>query len=83
MIMQQTDQLPEMPAEIAGMTYEEALAELESTIGKLEEGTAPLAETVELFERGCTLRLRCQSLLDEAQGRIDRIVESDGNSARE
>ena len=63
--------------DISGMTYEDALKELEGTIAKLEDGTAPLAESVDLFERGCRLRERCESLLEEAQSRIDRIAGKD------
>ncbi len=59
---------------IGTLTYEQALEQLESTIGKLEDGTAPLADTVRLFERGCQLRDHCERLLAAAQKRIDEIA---------
>jgi len=61
-------------AAISALSYEQALEQLELTIGKLEDGSAPLAETVELFERGCQLRDHCERLLNDAQSRIDKIV---------
>ncbi|MCY4259698.1 MAG: exodeoxyribonuclease VII small subunit [Rhodobacteraceae bacterium] len=66
---------------IGTMTYEEALNQLESTISELEDGKAPLARTVELFERGCQLRDHCEKLLTDAQGRIDRIVATGSSRA--
>ena len=65
-----TDAAPD----IAGMTFEDALRELEDVVRKLESGEVPLDDSIDLYERGEALRKHCQARLDAAQARIERIV---------
>ena len=58
----------------ADLTFEDALKELESVVRRLESGEVPLDESIDLYERGETLRKACQSRLDAAQARIEKIV---------
>ena len=37
---------------VEDLTYEQAVAELEEIVNQLEDGDAPLEETLALFERG-------------------------------
>ncbi|MGL4314208.1 MAG: exodeoxyribonuclease VII small subunit [Sphingomonas sp.] len=61
------------------MSFEEALRELESIVGHLERGDAPLDESIRLYERGSQLRQRCADRLDAAQARIEAIkLDGDG-----
>ena len=58
---------------IAEMSFEEAMAELEAVVGKLERGDVPLDESVDLYARGDALRAHCEARLNAAQARIDKI----------
>lgn len=63
---------------IAEMTFEEALAELESVVTRLERGDVALDESISLYERGAQLRARCQQKLAEAEEKVSRITLGDG-----
>lgn len=65
---------PEIAPDIVGLSFEEALKELESTVRRLESGDAPLDESIDLYARGDALRAHCQARLDAAQARIEAIV---------
>ncbi len=65
---------PEITSDIIGLSFEEALKELESTVRRLESGDAPLDESIDLYARGDALRAHCQARLDAAQARIEAIV---------
>nr|WP_315850278.1 exodeoxyribonuclease VII small subunit [Qipengyuania thermophila] len=66
----------------AAMTFEQALAELEQVVRRLESGEEPLEESISLYERGEELRRLCQARLDSAQMRIRQIVvDADGEAA--
>ena len=63
----------QLPAEIAGMTFEQALAELEKIVQDLERGQLELEAAITAYERGTHLKLHCESKLREAQLRVDKI----------
>jgi len=68
-------------ADIAAMSFEDALRALEEVVRKLESGEVPLDDSITLYERGEQLRKHCQARLDAAQLRIERIVAGpDGNA---
>ncbi len=56
------------------MSFEEAIAELERIVERLERGQVPLAESIAIYERGAALKKRCETLLKEAEMRIEKIV---------
>ena len=60
------------------MTFEEALAELEGVVTRLERGDVALDESISLYERGAALRKRCQDKLAEAEEKVSRITLGDG-----
>jgi len=62
------------PPEIAGMSFEDALAELEQIVRRLEGGQVKLDEAILFYERGALLKQHCERKLNEAQQRVDRIV---------
>ena len=68
--MSETNPLPE----IAGMSFEDALAELEQIVRRLEAGQVKLDEAIHSYERGAQLKQHCERKLNEAQQRVDRIV---------
>jgi exodeoxyribonuclease VII small subunit len=61
-------------ADVKGLTFEKALAELESIVQKLERGDVPLEESVAIYERGEALKRRCEELLRQAEARVERIT---------
>lgn len=63
-----------LPADIAGMSFEAALAELETIVKRLETGNAKLDDAISSYERGALLKQHCEAKLREAQTRVDRIV---------
>lgn len=62
--------------EINQMKFEQAFAELEELVNKLESGELDLEEAVQLFERGQALAKRCQQLLENADLKIRSLVEN-------
>jgi len=60
--------------EIAALTFEQALAELEQIVGKLESGQAPLEDSIAMYERGATLKAHCEKRLEAARLRVEKIV---------
>lgn len=73
--------MSETDADIAALTFEEALRALEEIVRKLESGEVPLDATIDLYERGELLRKHCQARLDAAQARIERVVTGAGGEA--
>lgn len=60
--------------DIAGLTFEKALAELESIVQRLEQGKVELEESITIYERGEALKKHCQALLERADARIEKIT---------
>ena len=60
--------------EIGAMSFEQALAELEQIVQKLESGRAQLDESITLYTRGTALKAHCEAKLKSAQAQIERIV---------
>ncbi|WP_373887315.1 exodeoxyribonuclease VII small subunit [Actinomyces bowdenii] len=67
----------EMP-DVASLSYEQAREELVAVVQRLEAGSAPLEDSLALWERGEALAQRCQGWLDEARARLATVVEEDG-----
>jgi exodeoxyribonuclease VII small subunit len=63
-----------VPPDIAAMSFEDALAELEQIVRRLEGGQVKLDEAIISYERGAQLKRHCERKLNEAQQRVDRIV---------
>ena len=61
-------------ADIAALSFEKALAELEDIVAKLEQGRVELEESIALYERGAALKAHCEARLKSAQERIEKIV---------
>ncbi len=78
--MSENQQLAEIPADIAAMSFEQALAELEKIVRQLESGKGDLDEAITAYERGAALKRHCESKLAEAQRRVDRISFSPDGS---
>jgi exodeoxyribonuclease VII small subunit len=64
---------PALDAEIAAMSYEEAIEELEAIIGRMEKGETALEDSLREYARGDALVRRCRQVLDQAEQRIEQI----------
>lgn len=62
--------------DIAALSFEAALAELEKIVAKLESGQAPLQESISIYERGEALKSHCEKQLSAAEKRIEKITLS-------
>ena len=64
------------------LSFEDALAELEQIVKTLEQGAAPLDQSIELYQRGDRLKRHCEARLKAAQARIEQIAfGADGKPA--
>ena len=72
---------PQVPADIAKLSFEEALQELEQIVKRLEGGTGKLDDAIQSYERGTLLKRHCEAKLREAQARVDKIVITPDGSA--
>ena len=61
------------PDDMASLSYEQALSELESIVTALESGERSLDETLALFERGQALAQYCVGLLDKAELKVQQL----------
>lgn len=64
----------------ADLSFEEALSALEQIVTKLERGDVPLAQAIDLYERGAKLRAQCEKRLSEARMRVEAIRLSENGS---
>jgi exodeoxyribonuclease VII small subunit len=60
--------------DVKQLSFERALEELELIVKRLEEGKVPLEESVAIYERGESLKRRCEELLRQAEARVDKIT---------
>ena len=56
------------------MTFEAALAELETTVASLEAGDLSLEQALLLFERGQQLAAYCNQQLESATLRVEQLT---------
>jgi exodeoxyribonuclease VII small subunit len=70
----ETDMADNTLVDVKKLSFERAIEELESIVKRLEEGKVPLEESVEIYERGESLKRRCEELLRQAEARVDKIT---------
>jgi exodeoxyribonuclease VII small subunit len=69
-------------ADVRKLSFERAIEELESIVKRLEDGKVPLEESVAIYERGESLKRRCEELLRQAEARVDKITtDASGQAA--
>ncbi len=65
--------------DIAQLSFEKALTELERIVGKLERGDVELEESIAMYERGEALKAHCNRLLAQAEAKVEKItVDTEG-----
>ncbi len=60
---------------MAGVKFEQAMARLEAIVGELEKGDLPLDESLKIFEEGIRLSKNCLKVLEEAERRVEVLVQ--------
>jgi exodeoxyribonuclease VII small subunit len=69
------------PLPIDGLTFEDALAELEAIVRRLEDGSGRLDEAIAAYERGTALKRHCEAKLQQAEMRVEKVMLDDGGAA--
>jgi exodeoxyribonuclease VII small subunit len=67
---------------ISKLTFEEALAELEKIVSKLESGKETLENAINHYEYGNALREYCEKKLSEAKLKVDSIIKQENGSIK-
>ena len=71
---------PAPPA--AAFDFEQAMADLEAVVARLEQGDVPLEEALKAFERGVALTRACQEALAAAEQKVEILLaRPDGSHA--
>ena len=60
-------------ADIAAMSFEQALEQLERIVEDLERGDVPLDQSIRIYERGEALKKHCDTLLKAAEDKVEKI----------
>ncbi|HEY5683693.1 MAG TPA: exodeoxyribonuclease VII small subunit [Sulfuricaulis sp.] len=63
--------------------FEAALAELEKIVEKMEAGEQSLEESLKSFQRGIELTRACQQGLREAEQRVEKLIQKNGEFTTE
>ncbi|GAA4476751.1 exodeoxyribonuclease VII small subunit [Gluconacetobacter aggeris] len=64
-----------MTEDLSQLSFEDALAQLEDIVRKLEGGQLRLQDAIASYERGAALRRHCESKLNEADARVQAIIQ--------
>jgi exodeoxyribonuclease VII small subunit len=59
--------------DIASMSFEDALGELETIVRELEDGRIKLDQAISAYERGARLKTHCEKKLAEAKAKVEKI----------
>tara|TARA_Y100001934_G_C11810671_1_gene521450 strand:+ start:158 stop:427 length:270 start_codon:yes stop_codon:yes gene_type:complete len=71
-----------IPEDIAKLNFEEALAELEDIVQRLEAGDVSLEESIDIYTRGALLKRHCEAKLRAAEEKIEKVVLSPDGSVQ-
>ena len=62
------------------LSFEQAIGELGSIVGRIEKGEIALQDSLKQYERGMALIKHCRTILQKAEKRIEKISEPDTKS---
>ena len=65
---------------VAEMSFEAAMAALEGVVTQLEKGEVALEQSIALYERGAALKARCDTLLKDAEEKVEKIRLAEGRA---
>ncbi len=72
-----------MPRKKSTNLFEDSLAELEQLVEQMEQGDISLEESLKSFERGVKLTRTCQKALQEAEQKVQILLEKNGQQTLE
>lgn len=72
-----------MPGKKNTVSFEDSLAELEKLVEQLEQGDISLEESLKSFEKGVNLTRTCQKALQEAEQKVQILLETNGKQKLE
>jgi exodeoxyribonuclease VII small subunit len=64
-----------------GITFEDAMKRLEELVDKLGEGNLSLEDSLKMFQEGMELCKVCNKKLDEAEYKVEKLMEKEGGGA--
>jgi exodeoxyribonuclease VII small subunit len=64
------------------LDFEQSVTRMNEIIRTLERGDTPLADSIKLFEEGAKLAGQCETLLQKAEQRVTKLVNT-GESVEE
>ncbi len=67
---------------MAAVKFEDALARLETIVTELERGDLPLNDSLKMFEEGIKLSKTCLKMLDDAERKVEIIVQDKDGKKR-
>ena len=70
------------PTAVETLSFEQALAELEAIVQRLERGDVPLEQSIAIYGPGAALKARCDHLLKHAKVQIQQITPHAPGSAQ-
>ena len=65
---------------VTEMSFEEAMAALESVVSQLERGEVALEQSIALYERGALLKAHCAGKLKDAEEKVELIRAAEGRA---
>jgi exodeoxyribonuclease VII small subunit len=68
--------------DIEKLSFEQAIKELTSIVGKIEQGEIPLQDSLEQYEKGMALIKHCRTILQKAEKRIEKISKEEKSGDR-
>jgi exodeoxyribonuclease VII small subunit len=66
-----------------GLTFEQAIDQLNQIVSRIEQGQVPLQESLEQYEKGMTLIQHCRGILQDAEKRIEQISAKNESASAE
>jgi exodeoxyribonuclease VII small subunit len=72
-----------MPRKKSTTLFEDSLAELEKLVSQLERGDISLEESLTAFERGVALTRTCQQALQQAEQKVQILLDKNGTQTLE
>lgn len=70
------------PKPVSALSFEDALAELEDVVRRLESGDVELDVSIAMYERGAALKRHCEAKLEAARLKVEKIVLGDDGAVR-
>jgi exodeoxyribonuclease VII small subunit len=68
--------------DVGKLTFEQAIKELTGIVGKIEQGEITLGDSLQQYEKGMALIKHCKKILQDAEKRIEKIAEEQGQDTK-